>query len=233
MIYLTGDTHGGYDSQKLYKRNFKEGWELTRNDYLIILGDFGYIFDYRGQNKEERYHLNELNKKPWTTLFLDGNHENHKRLMEEYPVTENWNGGKVQFIRENIIHLMRGNVYRIDGMKLFVMGGALSIDKLYRTPYVSWWPEEIPSKKEMDYGLEQLEQNGNQVDYVLTHTAPESILYRLVKPINGMDDPTGRYLEHIKETVKFKKWYFGHLHFDNFVDDTYRAMYNNICKLGE
>lgn len=47
--------------------------------------------------------------------------------LAEYPVSE-WNGGKVQFIRPNVIHLTRGQIYNIDGSTFFTMGGARSHD---------------------------------------------------------------------------------------------------------
>ena len=41
MIYLTGDTHIPIDISKLNTKNFPEQKNLTRNDYIIIIGDFG------------------------------------------------------------------------------------------------------------------------------------------------------------------------------------------------
>ncbi|WP_260504042.1 hypothetical protein [Paenibacillus illinoisensis] len=73
---------------------------MTKDDYVIIVGDFGLIWD--GSN-EDRYWLKWLDKtKSFTTLFLDGNHENFD-LLEQYPV-ENWNGGKVHRINKSVIH---------------------------------------------------------------------------------------------------------------------------------
>ena len=43
------------------------------------------------------YWLNWLDKEPFTTLFVDGNHENIARL-NALPVHQ-WHGGKVHFIR--------------------------------------------------------------------------------------------------------------------------------------
>lgn len=73
---------------------------------------------------------------------MDGNHENFD-LINEYPVEE-WCGGKVHIIRcdkegkPKIIHLMRGQVFEIEGKKIFTVGGAYSIDKYMRTPHRSW-----------------------------------------------------------------------------------------------
>lgn len=59
---------------------------------------------------------------------MDGNHENFKQL-NAYDV-DIWNGGKVHFIENEIIHLMRGQVFEIDGTRFFTFGGVYSIDKM-------------------------------------------------------------------------------------------------------
>lgn len=80
-LYLTGDIHGWTDISKLYPDKFSEGQSLTKDDFLIILGDFGLIFYPKETNyviKEKKY-LDKLNDYPWTTLFICGNHENFNR----------------------------------------------------------------------------------------------------------------------------------------------------------
>ena len=47
MIYVTGDTHGEHDIAKLFPGAFPDGKKLTRNDYLIITGDFGGGWKWR------------------------------------------------------------------------------------------------------------------------------------------------------------------------------------------
>ena len=84
-------------------------------NYVIICGDFGLVWSYNGESASEKYWLDWLNGKPFTTLFVSGNHENFDRLMA-YPVEE-WHGGKVQKIRPSVIHLMRGQVFDICGKK--------------------------------------------------------------------------------------------------------------------
>jgi len=82
-IYITGDIHGEMQIDRLSSKNWSEGKELTKEDFLIICGDFGLIWDndpdsIRG--RKEQYRIKWLNSKSWTTLFVDGNHENHHRL---------------------------------------------------------------------------------------------------------------------------------------------------------
>lgn len=70
MIFITGDIHGNIDISKLNSKNFPEGKHLTRNDYVIVCGDFGLVWN---ESEEEFYWRNWLENKPWTTLWVCGN----------------------------------------------------------------------------------------------------------------------------------------------------------------
>ena len=79
-VWITGDIHG--DPTRFSTESFYEQKEMTKDDYCIVLGDFGLIWDHRGESKNEKWWLDWLESKPFTTLFIDGNHENHDRLDE-------------------------------------------------------------------------------------------------------------------------------------------------------
>lgn len=85
MIYITGDCHREFG--RFSTKNFPEQKEMTKDDFVIICGDFGGIWDKDKESKEEKYYLDWLAGKPFTTLFVDGNHENFDRLYS-YPVVE-------------------------------------------------------------------------------------------------------------------------------------------------
>ena len=70
--------------------------------------------------------LRKKHEKKFTTLFVDGKHENFTRLYN-YPVEE-WYGGKVHKIRDSVLHLMRGEICNIDNKNFFTFGGAKSHD---------------------------------------------------------------------------------------------------------
>ena len=230
MIFLTGDLHGWERLPELGAEMWPEGNNLMKTDYLIILGDFGLIWNNSEANKSW---LDWLNKKPWTTLFVDGNHENFN-MLNSYPVT-NWCGGKVHMITPSIIHLMRGQVFNLQGKKFFTFGGATSIDKEHRKPYVSWWPEEVPSQHETLRGALSLISVNNKVDYVLTHTCPNEIVkvicgskmnYELQQP-----DPVCNILDYFYELLEFDHWYFGHFHEDRQINDKFTVMYEDIKRI--
>lgn len=242
MIFVTGDIHGLIDIRKLNTKLFIKGNNLTKNDYVICTGDFGLIFSV-SENKQEKYWLNWLKNKPWTTLFVDGNHENFERLYE-LPTKQMFDG-EVGIVNESIFHLKRGEIYNIQGNKIFTFGGAESIDKDMRTPNVTWWKQEIPSYLEMMHGLNNLEKHNYNVDYILTHTAPKEIIKELENLINEeyninnndislkITDNTAEFLSEINKLANFKKWYFSHFHEDLMINEKFITQYNTILELGE
>jgi len=228
MIWLCGDTHGDTDFYKV--EEFFEGLEIsgevvTKNDYLIILGDAAVCWDggYSDENVQSM-----LQNLPCTVLWLDGNHENFD-LIEEYPISE-WHGGNVQFIQEDIIHLMRGQIYEIEGKSFFVFGGGNSIDKDWRQPGLSWWPQEMPSWEEYEDGLRNLEKVGNRVDYILTHTCPNYIAHNLVTRLLPGEEQLQKYFDDIYQTVDFDMWYFAHWHMDQ-TEEMCRCLWYDIVEI--
>ncbi len=226
MIYITGDTHRDIDWSKLNTENFPEQKNLTKKDYVIVCGDFGGVWN---GNRKDNYVLDNFNNRNFTLLFIDGNHENFEAL-NSYPV-EMWNGGKIHRIRDSVIHLMRGQVYTIDGITFFTFGGAKSTDKERRREFISWWKEEEPSYQEMNEGLDNLEKVGNKVDVILTHTCPSELIKVFDKyPILEYQGQINTYLDEINERVEFEKWYFGHHHADINLGK-YRMLYQDVVKL--
>ena len=110
MIYITGDCHSNFE--RFNTGNFPEQKEMTKDDYVIICGDFGGVWNKDGESKMETSALDWLDGKVFTTLFVDGNHENFDRLYA-YPV-EMWHGGKAHKIRPSVIHLMRGQIFELE-----------------------------------------------------------------------------------------------------------------------
>ena len=124
MIYITGDCHS--DFSKFETDKFPIQTEMTKNDYVIICGDLGRVWNYIVESMYEKQWLDWFSNKNFTTLFVDGNRENFERLYG-YPVEE-WHGGKVHKIRDSVLHLMRGEIFDIDNKKIFAFGGAKSHD---------------------------------------------------------------------------------------------------------
>lgn len=229
MIYLCGDTHGHIDLEKVvqYFNGSYEGEYSNDEKYLIILGDAGICWDDNTVDEKVRNILLSL---PVTkVLFIDGNHENFE-LLNDYPV-KRWNGGLVHEIDPRILHLMRGQVFEIEGKSFFTFGGGCSLDKHQRNEGVDWWSEEKPCKEEYEEGLITLESYDYSVDYILTHTAPREVVFEL--GLEDFDDEMElrNYLQSIADNTDFQEWYFGHFHEDESVDEKYFCLMNEIVTL--
>lgn len=224
-MYVTGDIHGYTDISKLNSKNFPINKNLSKEDYVIIAGDFGLVWDNKN---DELYWRKWLARKNFTTLFIDGNHENFN-LLSTYPI-EIWNGGRVRRISDSIIHLMRGQVFTIGGYKYFTFGGAQSHDKEYRKENINWWPAEMPSIEEYEEGLKNLEQTNWEVDFVITHMCPTSTL-KILKDRITTDvkvDQLSEYLEQIQGRLRYRKWFFGHFHSDIELPNRHKLLYKTI-----
>lgn len=228
MIFITGDTHGTIDMLKLGSKSWPIGQTLTKKDYLIVAGDFGLLWSSQIDEDEKRL-TRWLEEKPWTTLFIDGNHENHQRLSRLRKVKKF--GGIAGRVSSSIFHLRRGEIYTIEGKSFFCFGGGDSIDKKYRTEGVSWWREEIPSQKEQQYALANLEKHDNTVDYVIAHTCPMTIFKMTgLSDYSASNKDTENFLEFVCNTIEFEEYYCGHLHLDkNF--GKYHLLYKNIVRV--
>lgn len=209
MLYITGDTHGLHDIDKLYKladtlkdqvTHLEIAAQVFGSDskvevnipklqdeiFVIIAGDFGFIW----RNPEgPRGEGTPIHIKDMRTI---------RHVFDKMPFTvlfldgnhENFNvietlpivekwGGKVQPVTDNVYHLMRGEVYTIDNKSILTVGGGLSVDRKYRTEGYSWWPQEELLESELANALVNLEKTQNKVDLVISHTAPQSVVKEL------------------------------------------------------
>lgn len=229
MIFVTGDVHCPIDVKKLNSKNFAEQKQLTKNDYLIVCGDMGIVWSYPDGKyyNEDKYWQKWFNTRNYTTLYVDGNHENHP-MIASYPIVD-FCGGKAHQIKDSVYHLMRGEIYTIEGRTFFCFGGAASHDKHHRTEGVDWWPEEMATMSEMNYGVDNLAKFNNSVDYIITHCCGSDIqdMFADWYEKDGMTS----YFKFINENVQFKHWYFGHYHIDKEITDKHTCIYDKVLKI--
>lgn len=249
MIFVTGDTHG--DFRRFSSDDFPDGRDLSRNDFVIILGDFGGVWN---GGYHDDWWLDWLGEKPWTTLFVDGNHENYD-LLYQLPV-RNFYGGKVHEVRQNVLHLMRGEIFDLptghgdETVRVLAMGGARSHDiedgvierkdlkafkrekpwaYRFRVNHESWWTEEMPVDAEYLHCRQSLIAANHKVDYIMTHCAPTPVAALL-----GFteDDRLTAFHESVALTTDFKRWFFGHYHRDVVLPSgKYQCMYTEIERI--
>ena len=196
--------------------------------------------------------LDFLESRPFTTLFVAGNHENYDALRT-YPL-EDWHGGKIRRIRPSVLLLERGQVFDLNGKRIFTMGGASSHDiqggilepddplfllkfhtlKAKGTPFRvnhrSWWKEELPSPEEYLEARQNLNKAGWEVDYIITHCAPTSIQNELLRERSKPDELTD-FLEEVRQRCRFRYHFFGHYHGDGIIQNQFVLLYKQILRL--
>lgn len=228
-VFVTGNIHGKLDIDKISVENFPAQKDLGENDNLIIVGDFGLIWD---ENIEDEMLLDELDEKKFNILFVDGAHENFS-LLNEFEVVDLY-GGKAHKIRDNIFHLMRGEVYTIGGKKYLAFGGGESLDKKYREKGISYWDEELPSNEEWNNLENNLKKHNYYIDYILTYTPPSSDL-RIIGAELGRNLGNGtelnRRLQSVRERVKYKKWFHSYYHLDLEISRKHMSLYDSIIEV--
>jgi len=255
-IYITGDVHCGESIDKFWEFLYVKilrNEQFTKDDYIIVCGDFGLLWeDEPGKLEKLLAELYEIHF-PWTTLFIDGNHENFNRL-EKLPEVEMF-GGLVDKYSDSIYHLKRGEVYTIEGKKFLTIGGALSIDIEPipdewpgRILNKSYWKQELLSDSDKTKITKALIDNNFEFDYIITHTAPSNYIYDLIKVYEPnyvynnkkkdwneqkIDDPVAKFLEYevLRRGVKFKRWFCGHLHDDIPINDKFMFTYDTFTKI--
>lgn len=227
-VFICGDTHGDRDHKKL--RSLRDSKIVDKNDYLIIAGDSAILFDQSDKGlRRQAILIDFYNHMPCNVLIVDGNHDNHD-ILPNLP-KEDYGGGVVGRISENILHLKRGYVYEIGFHKFFIFGGALSPDKSERLIGIDWWPGELPTHKQTERGFDNLQAHNWAVDYVVTHTGPRTIMnyYGKTSSSSVFKDPTTIYLDDIFNKLTYRHWYFGHIHLDvTHTDGKISCLFNKI-----
>ena len=199
MIFLLSDLHGKLDF---------EGWQeyqkrTNDDDALILLGDIRLAEPEVADNAIFTETVLSSSKPIW---IVDGNHENFDYL-NSLP-EEDWNGGKVHRLAENVLHLQRGFVYTIEGRTFFVFGGT--------APLIT--------QEELKRGYENLKKHNFCVDFILTHDYYKQRNPEQTKPFEEL-------LDFIDEKVKYQQWYCGHHHIHKALDEKHTIVYDILLPI--
>lgn len=220
MVYIIGDLHG--DINRLKEPAIKR---LTRHDTLIVLGDFGFL--WKGGAKEAAA-IKWLGKRRYNLLFIEGTNDNYD-LLKEYPVGE-FAGGRARVISGQLRQLMRGDVFTIDGLKLFCFGGGDTQDKSERIEGVNWWRSEMPTADELDNAENNLAKHGWQVDYILTHE-PTAKIALFIDQDRLETNRLNRFFDDIAQRTTYKTWYCGSCHRDMAIGTKAGIVYRTLVQL--
>ncbi|MBQ8057237.1 MAG: metallophosphoesterase [Ruminococcus sp.] len=219
MIYITGDIHG--DLGDIESRSISK---IKKGDILIVTGDFGFLWD---NSKSELKSLKKLSKKKFTILFVEGVHENFDMINEHEEIELYGNFAKK--ITDNIYCLKRGVVYTIEGKSVFTLGGGTVDDPIEKADSDPLNDKAIPTDKELQEAVNNLQGIGKKVDIIITHEAPASVK-RLIRRDSSIND-LNIFFDTLLHNVKYKMWYFGSLHTDRALSTNMTCVWQNVIKV--
>ena len=226
-MVILGDTHENVqfliDLVKLYP---------NKTNY-IQLGDFGAGFKYMNFNENYKGLNSLLREKKSYMYVVRGNHDN----------PEFYNG---QYMNTNLKLVLDYSLIEIEGKKILFIGGAISVDRRQRIPFISYWTDEV-----VKFNQEALDKI-DKVDIVVSHTAPHFCYPKevdeFVKVKMKIDKALVRELPAERKLVtqiyqylikdkglKIPKWFYGHFHKTHMIEYHYGTMFKllNICEIVE
>ena len=205
-IILIGDIHGEYGKLR---------YDINRFDhedaYIIQVGDFGMGFHKPNYYKDQVFpKLNEVLVNRNCHLYvIRGNHDD----PECFKQTNN------PFDFSNITLLQDYAELNLLSKSILLVGGAVSIDRRFRTEGKSWWSDEDFNLK-LEY---EFPYKDRQYDLVVTHTRPgvcgafkgfDNIKNYCDQDPDLIDDliEESQKLNNLYDLTKPKDWIFGHFH---------------------
>lgn len=161
----------------------------------------------------------------------------------------------------------RGSILTLENKTFFCFGGARSHDikdgildpnnfvnkddfqdevrkwqkqqKIFRLRGISWWPQELPTEKEILDATNILQNHlkNGKIDYLITHCADSQTLYYIseIKNTLMLPDICTDAIQSFKNICSFKHHFCGHYHID---EDFYpinktptTILYNRVYEL--
>lgn len=218
MVYITSDMHG--DPRNLIR--FSKAHFLTPEDTIIILGDAGFNFYLHGRDHKAKKLASRI---PATLLCIHGNHEARPQSLSEL-YHEGKRFGTAVMVEDtflNILFAVDGEVYDIEGFSTIAIGGAYSIDKLWRHENgLPWFADEQPSEQAKQRVEQILTACDWKVDVVLSHTCPAK--YTPIEAYfsgidqSRVDKSTEYWLDTIEDQLAYRHWWCGHWHINKHIN---------------
>jgi len=201
---ILGDIHGDWTAMNTtIARACREQPDIT---HIVQVGDLAYgwrgIKPFKASRSffsdEEMEIYNNADK-----MWLDGNHENHDLLDQDQGA---WLPEWTYMPRGSVLEVQRDDGETIRAM---FFGGASSIDKDSRTPYITWWPQEY-----IKYGqiAKALQQEGT-IHAIFSHEHPLIFPYSDRRYSIQFGDADKEMLDKLEMKFKPAFWFFGHHHY--------------------
>ncbi|MHA7209531.1 metallophosphoesterase family protein [Arthrobacter sp. MDT1-65] len=199
---VAGDWHGSYGwARTAVKSAARQGVKT-----LIHVGDFGLDWPGAMRGRLEQRLNRTLIEHDMEVLVSPGNHDcltNIDRLDVQDDGLIHW--------RSNIRILPKGGRTVIDGLRIGGLGGALSVDKKWRTEGKNWWADEEPSREQAEMLIA-----GGSLDVLVTHDVPLGVSVRsafnLPADLAEQADRTRTLLREVVDRLAPSHVFAGHWH---------------------
>ena len=170
-LTIAGDWHADGD----WSRQVIGEAAAAGSQVVLHLGDFGVWPGDFGRRYLDTVEA-ALADTGLTLAFIDGNHEDFAQLLA-VPLDP---ASGLRVLRTGLYHLPRGTRWNWHGVSWLAIGGASSIDRAWRKPGISWWPEEALTAGDVARAVA-----AGKADVMLTHDSPEGVA------IPGISAPAG------------------------------------------
>ena len=240
---VRGDCHGNFD----WMTNGSLNNYIPNETAIIVLGDAGFNFYL---NNTEARHNKEINNRGYTFYVVRGNHEARPQDIKDMDMIYDENvNGVIYFNPEipNIRYFMDYSDYYINGYKIFVIGGAYSVDKWYRLSRLNMTPEtNIPTKsgwfnneqltqEEMEKAEWEMFRLNDDFDFIFSHTCPlrfePTDLFLNFVDQSTVDQSMEKWMDRVYNRICRKGkpiWCFGHFHRDRIEAPRVEMYYNDL-----
>lgn len=186
-------------------------WHAQENgaDVIVQLGDFGYHF--RPAFLAALTDVLAVTELP--LLFVEGNHENHKWLLSK-PIAHNG----LRPLSEWIWHIPRGFRWTWAGTRFVGLGGAHSVDGIWRRESGDLWQREERITEEQAAAVAA----GGRADVLIAHDCPAGIDIPGLEPNQFPEIEILRAAEHreilrgVVDAVQPTAIWHGHYHVEHW-----------------
>lgn len=201
LVMILGDIHGNHQAAR------RAVDYAARNGvrHIIWAGDCGLWPGFSGID-----FLDEVNfysrRNNVLNYWVGGNHEWWDEWIRVLRHTEKDSKG-FAYLRSHIRLAPRIHTWKWDGRRFMSAAGAVSIDKSWRTPGESWWPQEQLMDAEVEAAARM-----PVCDYLITHDCSNYTPF-IGSMIPSLDSMMHRQkIDKIIMGVRPKKHFHGHMH---------------------
>jgi hypothetical protein len=148
---------------------------------VLVLGDFGY---WRDAMKFIKLVNNAREKFGVDVWFIPGNHEEYPFLEAEVEDCRRDGADPLEPVQlgHSLFYIPRGGRVSVGGLEVATLGGAVSIDRYWRTPYVDWFEEEAITNEDVANLI-----SGGPADVLLSHDTVSGYWVPGLRPTEALD----------------------------------------------